>query len=151
MPDNLITLVGNLTRDPELRFTPSGTPVAHISIAVNRRRQVSGEWKTEVSFFEVRAWDELGANVCSSAQKGTRVIVTGRLEQRSWEADDGTKRSTVEVIADDLGPSCRWATATVTKTENRAESRDRSQQQAPRQGYPDSVTGDPRQAEEDIF
>jgi single-strand DNA-binding protein len=148
VPDNYISVVGNLTRDPELRFTQSGTPIAHLALAVNRRRQVSGEWKTEVSFFEVRVWDQMGANICSTATKGTRVMVQGRLEQRSWEAEDGTKRSAVEIIADEIGPSMRWATATVVKSESRDAPRSPPAQQ---QGYPDSVTGAPREREEDIF
>jgi single-strand DNA-binding protein len=147
MPDNTTTIVGNLTRDPELRFTKAGTAVAHLSVAVNRRRQVDGNWKTETSYFEVRAWQELGSNVCSSLSKGNRVVVTGRLEQRSWDGEDGTKHSVVEITADEVAPSLRWALADITKV----ESRDAPRQPPQQQGYPDSVTGAARQSEEEIF
>jgi single-strand DNA-binding protein len=147
MPDNFVEITGNLTRDPEMRFTKGGTPVAGFSVAVNKRRQENGEWKTETSFFEVVAWQELGANVCSSLTKGNRVVVQGRIEQRSWETEDGSKRSVVEIVADDVAPSLRWATAVVTKV----ESRDAPRQAQPQQGYPDSATGAARNPEEDIF
>jgi single-strand DNA-binding protein len=103
------TIVGNLTRDPELRFTPSGLAVASLSVAVNRKR---GEEEV-VSFFDVTAFGTLAENVCELG-KGTRVIVVGRLEQRSWE-QDGNKRSKVELVADSIGPDVRWATVTVTR------------------------------------
>jgi single-strand DNA-binding protein len=114
---NNVTLVGNCTRDPELRFTPSGQAVAKFGLAVNRRWQDrgSGEWNEATSFFDVVCWGQLGENVGASVQKGTRVLVSGRLEQRSWETQNGDKRSTVEVIADEVGPSLRWATADVQK------------------------------------
>lgn len=117
MPDSTLTIIGNLTREPELRFTNTGKAVAHLSVAVNRRYQQGGEWKSDASFFEVRAWGELGENICSTLSQGNRVVVTGRLEQRSWEAEDGTKRSTIEIVADDVAPSLRFATAEVTRTE----------------------------------
>jgi len=96
---NTVTLIGNVTRDPELRFTPSGSAIATFGLAVNRRWQnrQTNEWEEQVSFFDVVCWRELGENVCESATKGTRLIVTGRLEQRSWDSD-GEKRSKVEVI-----------------------------------------------------
>ena len=83
MADNTVTLVGNLTRDPELRYTTGGRGVASFGIAVNRRYQVNGEWQEQTSFFNVVAWGTLGENAAASLTKGTRVIVTGRLEQRS--------------------------------------------------------------------
>jgi single-strand DNA-binding protein len=107
--ENSVTLVGNLTRDPELRYTPSGAGVASFGLAVNRRYQQNGEWQEQVSFFNIVAWAELGENAAASLSKGTRVIVTGRLEQRSYETKDGEKRNVTEVIADELGPSLRWA------------------------------------------
>lgn len=119
MPDNSVTLVGNITRDPELRFTPSGQPVATFGIAVNRRFQRNGQWEEQTSFFNVTAWASLGENVAHSLQKGARVILSGRLEQRSYETQDGEKRSVVEVIADEVGPSLRWATAEIVKNERR--------------------------------
>lgn len=118
---NSVTLVGNVTRDPELRFTPSGQATASFGLAVNRRWQnrQSGEWEEAVSFFDVVCWREMAENASESIGRGSRVIVTGRLEQRSWETQDGEKRSKIEVVADEIGPSLRWATATVTKNERR--------------------------------
>lgn len=121
MADNTITLVGNVTRDPELRFLPNGTANATFGIAVNRRwqnRQTS-EWEEKVSFFNVVCWREMAENAAASLGKGTRILVTGRLEQRSYETQDGEKRSVVEVIADEIGPSLRWAEAQVTRNERR--------------------------------
>lgn len=117
---NNITVVGNVTRDPELRFTPSGQANARLGVAVNRRWQDrgSGEWQEQTSFFDVVCWRELAENVGSSIKKGARVIVTGRLEQRSWEKE-GQKHYAVEIIADEVAPSLRWATAVVEKTERR--------------------------------
>ena len=118
---NTVELIGNVTRDPELRFTPSGAPVATFGLAVNRRwrNQQTNEWEESVSFFDIVSWREMAENVADSLTKGTRVIVTGRLEQRSWETENGEKRSKVEVIADEVGPSLRWATAEVTRNERR--------------------------------
>lgn len=119
---NAVTVIGNTSREPELRFTPGGMAVAQFGLAVNRRRQVNNEWKEEVSFFDVVCYGTLAENVAESIGKGARVIVDGRLEQRSWETQDGDKRSKVEVIADEVGPSLRWATAEVTKNEPRQGS-----------------------------
>jgi single-strand DNA-binding protein len=118
---NNVTLIGNVTRDPELRFTPSGQGVASFGLAVNRRWQnrQTNAWEEAVSFFDVVAWGTLGENIAESLTKGTRVIVTGRLDQRSWETDQGDKRSKVEIVADEIGPSLRWATAEVAKNERR--------------------------------
>jgi len=117
---NNITIVGNITRDPELRYTPSGQANVRLGVAVNRKWQDrnSGEWQEQTSFFDVIAWREMAENVNESLKKGARVIVTGRLEQRSWE-QEGNKRSVVEIIADEIAPSLRWATAKVEKTERR--------------------------------
>jgi len=117
MADSTVTLIGNLTRDPELRYTTGGRGVASFGMAVNRRYQVNGEWQEQVSFFNVVAWGTLGENVAASLTKGTRCIVTGRLEQRSWETQDGEKRSVVEVVADEVGPGLRWAQAQVERNE----------------------------------
>jgi single-strand DNA-binding protein len=119
MPDNSVTLVGNITRDPELRFTPAGQAVATFGMAVNRRYQKSGEWVEQTSFFNVTAWGTLGENASNSLHKGSRILVTGRLDQRSWETPEGEKRSVVEVVADEIGPSLRWATVEITKNERR--------------------------------
>ena len=116
MAANHVTLIGNLVEDPELRFTPAGVAMARIRLAVNRRYQRNGEWQEETSFFGGTLWREAAENAAESLQKGMRVIVTGSLEQRSWETSEGEKRSVVEVRIDELGPSVRWATATVTKS-----------------------------------
>jgi len=121
---NSITLCGNITREPELRFTPSGQPKANFGIAVNRRWQnrQTNEWEEAVSFFNIVAWGSLGENASESLSKGSRVLVTGRLEQRSWETEDGEKRSIVEVVADAIGPSLRCATAQVAKNDRKGPS-----------------------------
>ena len=117
MADSNVTIVGNLTRDPELRFTAGGKGVASFGVAVNRRYQVNGEWQEKVSFFNVTAWDSLGENAAASLTKGTRIMVTGRLEQREYETKEGEKRNVVEIVADELGPSLRWARAEVERTQ----------------------------------
>ena len=116
MPDNTVTVIGNITRDPELRFTTGGRAVASFGLAVNRRYQVNGEWQEQTSYFNVTAWGQLGENAAQSLSKGARTIVAGRLEQREYETREGEKRSVVEVVADEIGPSLRWATAQVEKT-----------------------------------
>lgn len=120
---NTVTLVGNATRDPELRFTSNGQAVTSFGLAVNRRwKNKDDEWEEAVSFFDVTVWREQAENVAESIEKGSRVFVTGRLDQRSWETDEGDKRSKVEIVADEVGPSLRWATAEVTKNERSDES-----------------------------
>lgn len=145
MPDNSVTVVGNITRDPELRFTPNGTPVANIGIACNRRwmDRSTNEWKEETSFFNVTAWAEMAENIGNSLAKGDRIIVTGRLEQRSWETDQGDKRSVVEIRADEIGPSLRWATANVEKNERRGADQSAGGSGRPTQNQPDSAPFDP--------
>jgi single-strand DNA-binding protein len=117
--DNSVTITGNATREPEVRFTPGGSQVASFGVAVNRRWQnrQTNEWEEQVSFFDVTCWNQLAANVAETVGRGTRVTVTGRLEQRSWETQNGEKRSKVEVVADDVAISLRWATATVARNE----------------------------------
>ena len=132
--DNTVTLVGNATREPELRFTNSGQALASFGIAVNRRWQKDGQWEEATSFFDITCWGQLAENVAESVQKGARVIVTGRLDQRSWETQDGDKRSKVEVVADEVAPSLRWATAQVTRNERREGGGGRGS--APRGGDP---------------
>ncbi len=121
MPGNNITIIGNVTRDPELRFTASGQATATFGLAVNRRWQnrQTNEWEEAVSFFNVVVWRELAENCAESLRKGTRALVTGRLEQRSWETPDGEKKSVVDIVADEIGPSLRWATAQVIRNERR--------------------------------
>ncbi len=117
--ENQITIVGNLTDDPELRYTPNGAAVANFRVAVSRRGkdESTGEWKDlDTSFFKVNAWRSLGENVAESLTRGSRVIVSGRLRSRSWETPEGETRSSVEIEADEVGPSLRWATAKLEKT-----------------------------------
>ena len=130
MTSNSVTLVGNLVDDPELRFTPSGVALAKMRLAVNRRwRDQSDEWQEETSFFSGTCWREMAENVAESLQKGARIIVTGRLQQRSWETQEGEKRSAVEITVDEIGPSLRWATASVNKTTRGGGSGDWQEQQ----------------------
>jgi single-strand DNA-binding protein len=116
--DTTITVVGNLTADPELRFTPSGAAVANFTVASTPRiydRQ-SGEWKDgEALFLRCNIWREAAENVAESLTRGSRVIVQGRLKQRSFETREGEKRTVVEVEVDEIGPSLRYATAKVNK------------------------------------
>jgi single-strand DNA-binding protein len=121
---NSVTLVGNVTRDPELRFTPSGQAVATFGLAVNRvwNDKQSNERKEAVSFFDIVCWAGMAENAGESISKGSRILVTGRLEQRSWETQDGEKRSKIEVVAEEIGPSLRWATAEVRKNDRRGPS-----------------------------
>jgi len=122
--DNQVTLVGNLTDDPELRYTANGAAVCKIRIAVNRRIQgPDGQWKDgEASYFTINCWRSLAENAAETLTRGTRVVVTGRLKQRSWENQEGEKRTVVEIEADDLGPSLKWATASVTKANRSSTS-----------------------------
>lgn len=116
----VLTIVGNLTADPELRFTPNGAAVASFTVASTPRyldRQ-SGEWKDgDALFMRCSAWRQLGENVAESLRKGTRVLVTGRLKQRSYETREGEKRTVVEMEADEVGPSLRYASAEVRRVE----------------------------------
>ncbi len=121
MADNTVTVVGNVTRDPELRFTAGGQAIATFGLAVNRRWQnrQTQAFEESTSFFDIVCWGDFGTNVSESLSKGDRVLVTGRLEQRSWETQDGEKRSKIEIIADELGPSLRWAVARAQKVDRR--------------------------------
>jgi len=112
-----VTLIGNLTMDPELRFTPSGIAMARIGLAVNRRYQRDGEWQEQTSFFYGTVWREQAEQVAESLQKGARVIISGQMEQRTWQDKEGQDRESIEVRIDEIGPSLRWATATVNKTQ----------------------------------
>ena len=112
--DNTVTVVGNITRDPELRFTQAGMAVASFGVAWNRRRQ---DQEDEVSFFDVTCFRQMAENVAESLHKGSRVVIYGTLQQRSWESQDGDRRSKVEILADEIAPSLKWATADVTKNE----------------------------------
>ena len=137
---NTVTIVGNATRDPELRFTPSGTPVCTFGVAWNRRFERGGEQVEEVSFFEVTCWSSLAENVAESITKGARVIVSGRLDQRSWETPDGERRYKVEIVADDVAPSLRWASAQVNRNEFREGNGAASRRTADPGGSPARAT-----------
>jgi single-strand DNA-binding protein len=110
MTEASVRFAGNLTDDPEVRYTQDGIARAKFRVAVSGRRE------QEPSFFTVIVWRDQAEHVAESLAKGSRVVVMGRLQQRSWIAEDGSARSTVEVVADKLGPSLRWATATTTRT-----------------------------------
>jgi single-strand DNA-binding protein len=116
--DTIITVVGNLTADPELRFTPSGAAVANFTVASTPRTfdRQSGEWKDgEALFLRCNIWREAAENVAESLTRGSRVVATGRLKQRSFETREGEKRTVVELEVDEIGPSLRYATAKVNK------------------------------------
>jgi single-strand DNA-binding protein len=110
MTEASVSFAGNLTDDPELRHTESGIARAMFRVAVSGRRE------QEPSFFTVIVWRDQAEHASESLSKGGRVVIVGRLQQRSWTAEDGSARSTVEVIAEELGLSLRWATATTTRT-----------------------------------
>ncbi|QGQ20759.1 single-stranded DNA-binding protein [Cellulomonas sp. JZ18] len=118
--ETTITVIGNLTGDPELRFTPSGAAVANFTVASTPRTfdRQSNEWKDgETLFLRCSIWREAAESVAESLTKGTRVIVTGRLVQRSYETREGEKRTVYELQVDEVGPSLRYATAKVTRTQ----------------------------------
>jgi single-strand DNA-binding protein len=118
--DTVITIIGNVTGDPELRFTPSGAAVANFTVASTPRAfdRQSNEWKDgETLFMRCSVWRDAAENVAESIQRGTRVIVSGRLKSRSYETKEGEKRTVVEMDVDEIGPSLRYASAKVTKTQ----------------------------------
>jgi single-strand DNA-binding protein len=131
--DNSVTVVGNITRDPELRYTQSGQAVVKLGLAVNRRWQnrTTQEWEEQVSFFNITAWAQLAENVGECLTKGMRVVVTGRIEQRSWETPEGEKKSTVDIVADEIAPSLKWATAKVERNERKGGDFDGGGSSAP--------------------
>jgi single-strand DNA-binding protein len=110
MTEASVSFAGNLTDDPEVRHTESGIARAVVRMAVSGRRE------QEPSFFTVIVWRDQAEHAAQSLAKGSRVVVMGRLQQRAWSAEDGSARSVVEVVAEELGPSLRWATATTTRT-----------------------------------
>jgi single-strand DNA-binding protein len=117
MADTHVT--GNLTDAPELRFTPNGNPVANFRLAVTARVKDGDTWKDgDTSFFRINVWRQLAEHVADSLSKGDRAIVIGRLKSRSWETPEGDKRSVVEVEADEVAPSLRWATAKPERANN---------------------------------
>ena len=117
--DTTITIVGNLTDDPDLRFTPNGAAVANFTVASTPRffDKQTNEWRDgEALFLRCSIWRQAAENVAETLQRGARVIVSGRLKQRSYETREGEKRTTFEVEVDEIGPSLKYATAKVTKT-----------------------------------
>ncbi len=117
--DNFVQVVGNVTRDPELRFTTGGVAVCSFGIAwsPSRRNPQTGEWEDgETSFFNCSAWRDLGENIAASISKGTRVVVTGSVRARDWEDRDGNKRTSIEIDVEDCAPSLKWAQAQVERT-----------------------------------
>jgi single-strand DNA-binding protein len=122
--ETTITLIGNLTSDPELRFTPSGSAVANFTVASTPRTfdRQSNEWKDgETLFLRAAVWREAAENVAESLTKGMRVIVTGRLKSRSYETKEGEKRTVIELEVDEIGPSLRYANAKVNRTQRSAQ------------------------------
>jgi single-strand DNA-binding protein len=121
--DATVTIVGTMTRDIELKYTPNGTAVGEFSLAVNERKKEGNQWVNgDSSFFDVTVWDQMAENCAESFGKGSRVIVFGTLKQESWETKDGQKRSKIKVTASEVGPSVRWATAPVAKNERSTRS-----------------------------
>ena len=119
--ETTITVIGNLTGDPELRFTPSGAAVANFTVASTPRNfdRQSNEWKDgETLFMRCSVWREIAENVAESLHRGTRVIVSGRLKSRSYETKEGEKRTVIEMDVDEVGPSLRYATTKITRTTN---------------------------------
>lgn len=118
-----VTVVGNLTADPELRFTPSGAGVANFTVASTPRTFTNGEWKDgDPLFLRCNVWRQAAENVSESLRRGDRVVVVGRLKQRSFETREGEKRTVVELDVDEIGPSLKWATASVKKAGRSGES-----------------------------
>ena len=123
MPETFVSLVGNLTDDPEVRFTPQGTAVASFRLAVTPRVRDGEGWKDgDTSFFRINAWRDLAEHVTDSLSKGDRALVVGRLRTRSWETPEGERRSVVEVEAEEVGPSLKWATATPQRANGKAKA-----------------------------
>jgi single-strand DNA-binding protein len=123
MPETFVALVGNLTDDPEVRFTPQGTAVASFRLAVTPRVKDGEGWKDgDTSFFRVNAWRDLAEHVTDSLSKGDRALVLGRLKARSWETPEGERRSVVEVEVEEVGPSLKWATAQPQRANGKAKA-----------------------------
>lgn len=126
MADQSITVVGGLTRDPDLKYTQAGRPICSFSVAVSRRwKDKTDTWQEEASYFDVDAWGDLGENIAASCVKGSRVIVMGDMRQRSYETKEGEKRTAWSINATAAGPDLRWATAQVERI-----SRDSAPRQA---------------------
>jgi single-strand DNA-binding protein len=126
--DNQVMIVGNVTRDPELRYTPNGAALVKFGVAVSRRvRDENGQWKdADTSFFDVTAWRSLAENVAESITQGSRVVIVGRLRTNSWETPEGDRRSKVEIEAEEVAPSLKWATAKVERQSRGASATSKS-------------------------
>ena len=138
--DNHTTIVGNLAADPELKFTGNGVAVANLRVAVTQRVQdKDGTWRDgETSFHKVNVWRQQAINLADSLSKGDRVMVTGRLRQRSWETPEGERRSTTEVEADEVGASLKFHTAKLERAQQRGNGGDRpAERRAERGGFDD--------------
>jgi single-strand DNA-binding protein len=132
MADTHVTLTGNLTDDPDLRFTPNGNPVANFRLAVTARIKDGDSWRDgDTSFFRVNVWRQLAEHVAESLTKGDRAIVIDQLKSRSWETPEGDKRSVVEVEADEVAPSLRWATTKPERAPNSAKDKGEFHDDAP--------------------
>ena len=134
--DNFTVQVGNLTDDPELRFTQNGTPVTNFRLAVTQRiKDADGAWRDgETNFFRVNAWRDQAENIAESLAKGNRAIVLGRLRTRTWETPEGVKRASTEIDADEVAPSLRWA---IAKPERADHSRGNAERSAERGQFND--------------
>ena len=119
---NTVTIAGNLTRDPDLRFTPTGRPTASFGVAVNNDwTDSAGERHESVDFFDIVVWGKLAENAAQSLAKGQEVLLSGRLQYRSWETDEGDKRSKVEITATHVGPGLTFGTTVFTKNPKASE------------------------------
>jgi len=128
MPDTHVTIAGNLTADPELTITTSGAQVANFRVAVTARVRDGNAWRDgDTSFYRVNCWRDLAANLTDSLGKGDRVVVVGQLRMRSWETPEGEQRSVVEVTAEEVGPSLRWATAKPERAKRNGDASDPGQ------------------------
>lgn len=140
-----VSLAGRLTADPELKFSQSGQPVARFTVVTSRRvkNDRSGEWEDkDTSFWDCTAFGQLAENIAESLAKGTAVLVSGRAAQRTWETQDGQKRRSVEVVADDAAPSLRWASAKVNRAERRSQGAG-SREASPQASGPGAYTDEP--------
>jgi single-strand DNA-binding protein len=132
MADTHVTITGNLTDDPDLRFTPNGHAVANFRLAVTARIKDGDSWRDgDTSYFRVNVWRQLAEHVAESLTKGDRAVVVGRLKSRSWETPEGDKRSVVEVEADEVAPSLRWATAKPERATNGGKGKGEFNDDAP--------------------
>ena len=127
MSDATITISGNLTTEPVLRYTTGGRASLNGGVAVNRRYQANGEWKEEVSFLNFTAYGQIAENIAASCTKGNRVILTGRPEQREYTDKDGQQRKAFAVVVDDFGASLKFATATIDRVTRDSAGQNRTQ------------------------